>query len=175
MLFRSGGGGAAAGGGGAAAAGLPNGLPAGQTALRMFGSLVFVTGQGSGKPISILRTGASPSSSLSYVGAINLTYPGGGWLHPHSALGVRPTPDKPGSCDLFFQLGSDQNFSNTTRTVTMSSAQVAGANGTLQGESIYKLTLTDNLTNVVATNLTRVAKGLRNSAGFAFHPVTRDF
>lgn len=153
---------------------LRTGLPGGQTSLRKCGNLLFVTGQGSGKPITVLRAGATPADALSLVGTINLTYPAGGWLHPHSALGVRPTPGKPGSCDLFFQLGSDQNFSNTTRTVTMSSAQIAGASGTLQGESIYMLTLTDNVTNVVATNLTRVARGLRNSAGFAFHPVTGD-
>ncbi len=153
---------------------LYTGLPGGQSSLRMSGNLVFVTGQGSGKPISILRAGVEPSNALTYVGAINLTYPSGGWLHPHSALAVRPTPGKPGSCDLFFQLGSDVNFSNTTRTVTMSSAQIAGASGTLQGESIYMLTLTDNVTSVVATNLTRVASGLRNAAGFAFHPVSGD-
>lgn len=153
---------------------LYTGLPGGQSSLRMFGNLVFVTGQGSGKPISVLRAGATPADPLTYVGAITLTYPSGGWLHPHSALGVRATPGNPAGCDLFFQLGSDQNFSNTTRTVTMSSAQIAGATGTLQGESIYKLTLIDNVTSVVATNLIRVANGLRNAAGFAFHPVTGD-
>ncbi len=154
---------------------LYTGLPGGQSSLRKFGNLIFVTGQGSGKPISVLRAGAAPGDPLTNVGVITLTYPSGGWLHPHSALGVRPTPGNPGSCDLFFQLGSDQNFSNTTRTVTMGNTQIAGASGTLQGESIYKLTLTDNVTSVVAANLTRVANGLRNAAGFAFHPVTSDF
>src|SRR5207245_1110245 len=72
------------------------------------------------------------------------------------------------------QLGSDQNFAKTTRTASLSTTQIPGASGTLQGESIYLLTLTDNLTNVVASNLTRLAKGLRNAAGFAFHPVTGD-
>ncbi len=153
---------------------LRTGLPGGQSSLRMAGNLIFVTGQGSGKPISVLRAGATPATALSLVGTITLTYPSGGWLHPHSALGVRSSPGKPGSCDLFFQLGSDVNFSNTTRTVTMSNTQIPGASGTLQGESIYMLTLTDNITNVVATNLIRVARGLRNSAGFAFHPVSGD-
>ncbi len=153
---------------------LANGLPGGQTSLRMFGTLVFVTGQGVGRPISILRAGATPSSPLTLVGAINVNYPSGGWEHPHSALNLRSTPGRSGSCDLFFQLGSDQNFAKTTRTATISSAQIPGANGTLEGESIYMLTLIDNVTNVVATNLTRIAKGLRNPAGFAFHPVTGD-
>ncbi len=150
------------------------GLPGGQTSLRMFGQLLFVTGQGSGKPISILRAGAAPDAQLSLVGKININYPSGGWYHPHSALGIRPTPAKPESCDLLFQLGSDKNIGVTTRTASISSTDIPGANGTIQGESIYTLTITDNLTNVVATNLTQIARGLRNPAGFAFHPATGD-
>ena len=153
---------------------LYTGLPGGQTSLRKCGNLVFVTGQGVGRPISILRVGATPSAPLTSVGAINVNYPSGGWYHPHSALGVRPTPGKSGSCDLLFQLGSDQNFAKTTRTATISSALIPGASGTIEGESIYMLTLIDNGTSVAATNLTRIAKGLRNAAGFAFHAVTGD-
>lgn len=154
---------------------LYSGLPGGLTSLRMCGNLFFVTGQGPGHPITVLRAGATPASALTFVGAININYPSGGaWEHSHSALAVRPTPGQPGSCDLLFQLGSDQNFAVTTRTATISSTQITGATGTLQGQSIYLLTLTDNVTNVVASNLTRLAQGLRNPAGFAFHPVTGD-
>ena len=153
---------------------LHTGLPGGQTSLRVCGKLVFVTGQGAGRPISILRAGATPAAPLTLVGKITVNYPSGGWYHPHSALGVRPSPGLPGNCDLLFQLGSDQNFAKTTRTATITNTQIPGAIGTLEGESIYMLRLTDNLTNVVATNLTRIAKGLRNAAGFAFHPVTGD-
>jgi len=32
------------------------------------------------------------------------------------------------------------------------------------------LTITDHGTDVTATNLTQIANGLRNPAGFAFHP-----
>ena len=151
---------------------LYNGTSVGQSALRVFGNLVFVTGQGT--PISVLRLGPTPASPLTLVGTSDLTYPSGGWEHPHSALCVRPTPGQPGSCDLFFQVGSDQNFAKTTRTVSLSSSQIPGAVGTLEGESIYMLTVIDNLTNVVASHLTRIAKGLRNPAGFAFHPVSGD-
>jgi len=153
---------------------LYTGLPGGQTSLRHCGNLFFVTGQGASRPISVLRAGATPGAPLSFVGRINVNYPAGGWFHPHSALGIRPTPGQPGSCDLFFQLGSDQNFAKTTRTATISSAEIPGASGTIQGESVYMLTLTDNGTSVTATNLTQVAKGLRNATGFAFHPVTGD-
>jgi glucose/arabinose dehydrogenase len=153
---------------------LYTGLPGGQSSLRVWGKLIFVTGQGAGQPISILRMGATPDAPSTLVGKININYPSGDWAHPHSALGVRPSTGQTSSCDLLFQLGSDQNFAKTTQTATISSAEIPGASGTLQGESIYMLTLTDNGTNVVATNLTRIAMGLRNPAGFAFHPVTGD-
>ena len=153
---------------------LYTGLSGGQTSVRICGQLVFATGQGAGRPISILRLGATPEAALTLVGKINVNYPSGGWYHPHSALGVRPTPGERGSCDLLFQLGSDQNFAKTTRTATISSTQIPGATGTIEGESIYLLQLRDDGTNVVATNLTRIAKGLRNAAGVAFHPVTGD-
>src|SRR5262245_4044728 len=43
---------------------LYNGLPGGQTSLRMWGNLIFVTGQGPGKPISVLRAGVTPGAAL---------------------------------------------------------------------------------------------------------------
>ncbi len=150
------------------------GLPSGVTSLRKFGSLVFVTGQGAGHPIWVLRTGTTPASPLSFVGTLNLNYPSGSWEHPHSGLVVRATPGQSGSLDLLFQLGSDQNFAHTTRVASLSNFQIPGASGVLQGESLYRLTLTDHGTNVVASHLTRLAKGLRNAAGFIFHPVTGD-
>ncbi len=153
---------------------LYSGLPSGLTSLRKFGSLVFVTGQGAGHPIWVLRTGVTPASPLALVGTLNINYPSGAWEHPHSGLAVRPTPGQPASLDLLFQLGSDQNFAHTTRGASLSNFQIPGASGVLQGESIYRLTLTDHVTNVVASHLTRLAKGLRNAAGFVFHPVTGD-
>lgn len=150
------------------------GLPGGQTSLRAAGNLVFVTGQGPDKPISILRVGVTPADPLTLVGRIDINYPAGDWLHPHSALGIRETPGNPGSHDLLFQLGSDMNLATTTRTATISSATIGGATGTLNGDSIHLLTVSDHVTNVTVSGLTRVATGLRNAAGFAFHPVTGD-
>src|SRR5207247_4179020 len=57
---------------------------------------------------------------------------------------------------------------------SLSSTNISGASGPLLGDSIYMLTLIDGGTGVTATNLTRVASGLRNPAGFAFHPSTGD-
>ena len=151
-----------------------SGLPGGQTSLRVSGKLVFVTGQGRGHPISILRMGKTPADPLNLVGQINVNYPSGGWLHPHSALGIRATPGQPGSCDLLFQLGSEANFAVTARQATLSSPTIAGATGVLEGESIYRLTIIDQTNSVIASDLTRLASGLRNPAGFAFHPRTGD-
>jgi len=153
---------------------LYSGLTGGLTSLRIGGNLVFVTGQGSGRPITILRLGVAPASPLTLVGQIHINYPAGGWLHPHSGLAVRPTPGRSQSHDLFFQLGSQANFAATTSTASISSPTIPGASGTLLGDSIYKLTLIDSGNSVSATNLTRVASGLRNPAGFAFHPATGD-
>jgi glucose/arabinose dehydrogenase len=153
---------------------LYSGLPSGLTSLRKRGSLFFVTGQGTGHPIWVLRAGATPDAPLSLVGSLSVRYPTGGWEHPHSGLAVRPVAGKPGSCDLLFQLGSDQNFARTTRTAALGNSQILGATGNLRGESIYLVTLTDHGTNVTAAAPRQLAKGLRNAAGFIFHPVTGD-
>jgi glucose/arabinose dehydrogenase len=146
-------------------------LPGSQSALRVHGKLVFVTGQA--KPMTILRTGASPSDPLTLAGRIGINY-GGSWYHPNSALGIRETPGQTNSCDLLFQLGSDSNFAATMRTVTLTNDSVPGATGVLPGDSAYLITITDHGTNITATNLTRFASGLRNPAGYAFHPATGD-
>jgi glucose/arabinose dehydrogenase len=153
---------------------LYSGLTGGLTSVRIGGTLVFVTGQGRGRPITIFRLGATPTTPLSLVGQINVNYPTGAWLHPHSALAVRPTPGQSQSYDLLFQFGSQFNFAISTSTGSISSTNISGANGLLLGDSFYMLTLIDSGTGVSATNLTRVASGLRNPAGFAFQTRTGD-
>jgi glucose/arabinose dehydrogenase len=145
-----------------------SGLPGKLTALRVVDDLVFVAAQG--HPIVILRLG----DPLTSVGTINIEYPSGSWLHPHSALAVRPAPGLTGSYELVFQIGSDENFAKTERTVTMGSADVAGASGELFGDSIYRLTIHDGGTSMSASGLVQLATGVRNAAGFAFHPETGD-
>ncbi|MBL9174263.1 MAG: hypothetical protein JNL10_12065 [Verrucomicrobiales bacterium] len=154
---------------------LISGLPGGQTSLKRWGTLFFVTGQGSGKPITLLRAGASPADPLTRIGSITINYPAGSWSHPHSSLGVHPTPGDPASVDLFFQLGSKANITSTTARATLTNDQVPGATGSLEGDSIYRITLSDLASGVSASNLTRIARGLRNPAGFAFEPGTGDF
>ncbi len=58
----------------------------------------------------------------------------------------------------------------TKKPATLSSD--IGVRGTLRGDSVYRVTLTDRGGKVTGTNLARIATGLRNAAGFAIHPVT---
>ena len=151
---------------------LVDNVPGGKlSALRAAGDLLFVTGQGSGVPISIYRMGAAPTDAPSLQGTMQITYPGS-WLHPHSALAVRETPNQPNTYDLFFQLGSKQNFADTTDTLPFSST--LGAGGDLAGDAIHLVQITDNGTTLTSSAPIQVATGLRNAAGFAFHPTTGD-
>lgn len=143
----------------------------GLTALRIASNLVFTTGQGRGKPITIYRLGVSPDFELTEIGTLSIDY-SGSWLHPHSALAVRPTLGEPNSYDLFFQLGSSENFATTTLTLSLTST--IGVEGMLNGDAIYMVRITDHGFSVTGSNLTQIATGLRNAAGMAFHPITGD-
>ena len=150
---------------------LYNNLASSLTAVRVAGNLVVVTG--TAKPITILRAGALPSDSLTLVGQITINYPPSRG-HPHSALGLRKTPGYTNRHDLLFQLGCEYNFTVSTNTLVLTNSNIPGAQGVLVGDAVHMLTLIDNGTSVTATNLTQIASGLRNAAGFAFHPVTGD-
>lgn len=141
------------------------------SSLRKAGDLIFATGQGPGKPISIMRAGANPSDPLTLVGEINIQYDQR-WLHPHSALEVRPTPSREGSYDLVFQLGSRVNFATTTSSLPLSST--IGIEGQLAGDAVHMITITDDGQTVTGERLQQIATGLRNAAGFAWHPETGD-
>ncbi len=143
----------------------------GLSALRMAGNLIFASGQGRGKPISILRTGPTPADPLTLVGSIQINY-SGDWLHPHSALAARTLPGQPGKYELCFQLGSSENATLTTRTLELTST--IGVAGPLKGDGFYRITLSDDGQTVTGSALTQIATGLRNAAGFDFQPGTGD-
>ena len=150
-----------------------NAVPGGGlSALRVEGDLVFTTGQGRGKPITIYRLGADPSEMLTQVGQLSINYPGGGWLHPHSALATRPTPGLSNGVDLFFQLGSKTNFDATSARALLSSD--IGVSGILAGDAIHRVTIVTDEAAVAGQSLTQIATGLRNAAGMTFHPTTGD-
>jgi glucose/arabinose dehydrogenase len=147
------------------------GLPGSQTAVRIVDDLVFVVG--SAKPLTILRIGDTLDDELIEIGRIDFAYPGNDY-HAHSTLQVRPTPDTDRSYELYFQLGSNFNDESSTRTVPISSASIQGVDATLVGDSAYRITITDHGTHLSASEPLRIAVGLRNAAGFAFHPATGD-
>jgi glucose/arabinose dehydrogenase len=142
------------------------------TALDRAGDLVVVTGQGSGAPISFYRLGSAPSDPLQFVGRLDLSYPSGGWQHPHSSLLLRAKPATTDQYELYFQVGSDTNFATTTRTVNLSGT--LGLVKRLAGDAIHRVDLVDGPGGLTATGTTQIATGLRNPTGIAFHPGTGD-
>jgi len=164
-------------------------LPGAVTAIHQAGPYILATSTQSGSErISVLQEGATPSSALTLDGSINFSFPAN-WEHTTYASVVRPTPGQPGSYDLIFNIGSqyngvvigsdgnvvlDQN-GNPTYQPTTGSVGVSGlVNGTLQGDSLYIVTLQDQGGSPVFSNLTQIATGLRNAASLAIDPATGD-
>ena len=142
------------------------------TAVRVVDQLVFVMGRP--HPITVLRMGATPATPLTLAGRLIITYPSGWTQHQHSELGVRKTPGFTNRYDLFFQIGAKDNFSITTVSATLTNDNIPGASGSLAGDAIHGITIIDSGSTLSATNLTQIASGTRNAAGFTFHPVTGD-
>ena len=148
-----------------------SGLPGVVTSVRQAGALLFVTSTEAGNErISVLRAGADPASPYTLVGGIDFAFPGGDWEHTTYALAVRPTPGQAGRYDLFFNVGSFENNADSTATVTVTGL----VNASLNGDSIYMVTVRDGGGTPSFSNLTQVATGLRNAAGLAFDPATGD-
>ncbi len=145
------------------------GLPGSLSGLKAAGGLVFVVS--TAQAITILRAGASPSDPLAYAGRIEFHLPDG-WLHPPSDIAVRPSPGAANSIDLFFQVGSRSNKNPSTGTVSVDSD--IGVAAELLGDSIYLMTITDEGGSLRGSAPRRIASGLRNAAGLAFHPESGD-
>jgi len=143
------------------------------TAVCVVDKLVFVMGRP--YPITVLRLGATPANPLTLAGQLIITYPSGWSQHQHSELVARKTPGFTNRYDLFFQIGAENNFATTTRTATITNDNIPGASGSLAGDSIHRITIIDSGSTLSATNLTQIANGTRNPAGFAFQPATGDF
>jgi glucose/arabinose dehydrogenase len=143
------------------------------TAVRRAGNLVVVTGQGATDPISFYRLGALPSDPLTYAGQLTFNYPISSWSHKATSLLLREAPGQSGQYELYFQIGSRDNFAKTTQTVSMGGT--LGLTATLAGDAIHRVTVSDTGTTLTATQETQIATGLRNPSGLAFHPTTGDF
>ena len=144
------------------------GLPGAMTSLVAVGELFFVTSsEGGGERITVLRAGATPDAALTLVGSLDFTFPAG---FEHKSFGSAVWEASTGEYDLYFNLGAKVNEFNTTETVPVSGL----ITGTLNGDSIYRVRISDAAGVVTASNLEQIATGLRNAAGLAFDPVTGD-
>src|SRR5256885_16547316 len=84
---------------------------------------------------------------------------------------TRPAPGAPaGTWELYFNVGSSANADQNTDTVGLSGLLT----GTMQGGTIYRVTVTEGGLGATVSNLVRIAAGLRNAAGMAFPPTPGD-
>jgi len=166
---------------------LYDGLPGEITALHQAGEFILATSSlGGSERISVLREGATSDAPLTLAGSIDFSFPSP-WEHTTYALAVRPTPGQAGSFDVVFNIGSQYNGvvigsdgkvvldanGNPTLQPTMGTVGASGLiTGTLQGDSLYMVTLHDQAGTPVLSNLTHIATGLRNAASLAFDPTT---
>lgn len=148
---------------------LSDSVPGGKmSALRMDGDLLVATGQGTAISFFDLD---DELRTATQVGQIDVNYPPGGWLHPHSALAVSHTESSDRNYSVYFQLGSDTNFNKTERTVSINAD--FGLQQELAGDALHRLTFHYNEgEGIQDAAVQQVATGLRNAAGMAFHPLT---
>jgi glucose/arabinose dehydrogenase len=131
---------------------------------------LYAVGNHHQKTITLLKPGAGASDAMTPVGTFALSYPEP-WTHSSMGLTARQTPGVPGSYDLIFNIGSRYDKAASDATVGISGL----INGTLNGDSLYSVTLDLSGSTPVANNLHRVAAGIRNVAGMGFRPGTGDF
>src|SRR6266850_385327 len=141
------------------------------TGLAVTGNMVFViSAKDNANRIIVLKMNNGPASPYTFVGTLNFTFPAG-WEHKAYAMTTRPAPGAPaGTWELYFNVGSSANFGQSADTVGLSGLLT----GTMQGGSIYRVTVTEVGLGATVSNLVRIAAGLRNAAGMAFHPTTGD-
>jgi glucose/arabinose dehydrogenase len=140
-------------------------------ALKVMGPLVFITSaQVGSERITILRMTNGPALPYTLVGTLNFTFPPN-WEHKTYALAARPAPGGPANTyHLYFNVGSSANFEESTDPIGLGGL----LQGTMQGASIYRVTVTDTGSGATVSNLTQIARGLRNAAGMDLHPATGD-
>src|SRR5437660_1254481 len=141
------------------------------TGLAVTGNMVFIMSAKDGENrIIVLKMNNGPASPYTFVGTLNLSFPGI-WEHKSYAMTTRPAPGAPaGTWELYFNVGSSANADQNTDTVGLSGLLT----GTMQGGTIYRVTVTEVGLGATVSKLVPIAAGLRNAAGMAFHPTTGD-
>src|SRR5947209_2422598 len=132
------------------------------TGLAVTGNMVFIMSAKDGaNRIIVLKMNNGPASPYTFVGTLNFTFPGI-WEHKSYAMTTRPAPGAPaGTWELYFNVGSSANADQNTDTVGLSGLLT----GTMQGGTIYRVTVTEGGLGATVSNLVRIAAGLRNAAG----------
>lgn len=119
------------------------------------------------KTISLLKVGATPSSPLTEAGSLQFGFPAD-WLHSSAGLAIRPSSNgQAGFYDLVFNVGSD---GDATVGGQIPLNGLGLNNELLDGASLYMVTLDLNGNPPTASNLRKVASGVRNSFGLLFDP-----
>jgi glucose/arabinose dehydrogenase len=142
------------------------------TGLAVAGNMVFImSAKETFNRIIVLKMNNGPASPYTFVGTLNFSFPGI-WEHKAYAMATRPAPGAPaGTWELYFNVGSSANADQNTLTVGLSGLLT----GTMDGGTIYRVTVTEVGQGATVSNLVKIAAGLRNAAGMAFHPTTGDF
>ena len=113
--------------------------------------------------ITFMQPGAHPGDSFTNLGAINFAASNAGEIF-NITLATRQTPGQNGSYDLFFSMNGDTDHTQSTGSATLSGL----ASGSLEYNSIAKVTVTPTGGAPTVTGLQEVAKGVRNTAGMVF-------
>ena len=129
-------------------------------------------GNSGAESIGVLQPGATSSSPMTPVGALQFSYPGG-WEHSQMGMATEQVPGMPNSWNVVFNVGAQYNDTASTGTVGLSGLGLTPA--TLQGDSLYMVTLTFDGSQVTASNLQQVASGIRNVVGMGFDPYNGNF
>ena len=124
----------------------------------------------SGQAITVLQPGAVPTALLTAVGALQFSFPSD-WEHSQMGIAARPVTGQPGSFDVVFNIGSQFDHELSTGQVQLSGLAAA----TLDGDSLYAITLNLSGTQPTASGLRKVATGIRNVIAMGFQPGTGDF
>ncbi len=137
------------------------------------------------KTITLLQPGATPSAPWTSVAVMQFNYPdvspGVPWEHSSAGLAVESTPGQPGSYTLVFNVGSAADSTASTQQVGLTATGFSdfpsgpGGSVSLNGDSLYSITINTTGAQPSATNLQQVADGIRNVFGMAFQPGTGDF
>ena len=113
--------------------------------------------------ITLLKPGANPGDPWTAAGSFNFNY-GANWEHNTVGITARATPGSPGSYDLVFNVGSQFNDQASVNKVALTGL----ASATLDGDSLYAVTIDETGITPSASNVRKIATGIRNVAGMQF-------